>query len=309
MNAHGLAAILIAIILSATLFAGLATVPSAGQSNAGPLATVGGDSHYAQAQSNTSLVTASASKKYVVFRDDDIAPFSDLNTLKAVNQVHINENVPVSLAIIPHPDITYNASVNELLMDKPLLNYLLSIENTTLFDFTQHGYNHHINGVDSSLVSGGLYPRSSVSAGESTVYSHPSPEQLVGQGSGTGEFPGRPYADQYNAIKQGYDDFSAALGVRPTTFVPPWDVGDANTLKAAQAVGFTLYNSGPGDESGVSVPGITVQAATQEIPWQNTTDWNTSMPSLISQTDTALNAAPAGSSTRSALPLLVFRHV
>ena len=34
-----------------------------------------------------------------------------------------------------------------------------------------------------------------------------------------------------------------ALGVTPTTFVPPWNKGDENTLKAAKALVFTLYST------------------------------------------------------------------
>jgi len=43
-----------------------------------------------------------------IFRDDDVAPTQRLNVLEAVNQVHIDEIVPVTLAIIPYP--TANAS-------------------------------------------------------------------------------------------------------------------------------------------------------------------------------------------------------
>jgi hypothetical protein len=41
-------------------------------------------------------------KKYVVFRDDDIAPRAKFAQLEAVNKVHIDKNVPVTLGIIPH---------------------------------------------------------------------------------------------------------------------------------------------------------------------------------------------------------------
>ena len=44
--------------------------------------------------------------KYVIFREDDVAPNADFAELQAVNQVHIDKNVPVTLGIIPHPDAT-----------------------------------------------------------------------------------------------------------------------------------------------------------------------------------------------------------
>jgi hypothetical protein len=41
--------------------------------------------------------------KYVIFREDDVAPNADFAELQAVNNVCIDKNVPVTLGIIPHP--------------------------------------------------------------------------------------------------------------------------------------------------------------------------------------------------------------
>jgi len=101
--------------------------------------------------------------KHIIFRDDDVMPFLNLDTFEAINQVHIDEDVPVTLAITPHPDTSQDG--NELLMDEPLRDYLQSIATNPLFEFAQHGYNHQDGGVGSALVSGGYYPRSSVTAG------------------------------------------------------------------------------------------------------------------------------------------------
>ena len=57
------------------------------------------------------------------------------------------------------------------------------------------------------------------------------------------EFYGRPYAVQYDTIKKGRDDIKQAFGVVPTTFIPPFDKSDNNTLKAAKALGFTEYST------------------------------------------------------------------
>jgi hypothetical protein len=233
--------------------------------------------------------------KYVILRDDDIGSWYSVSTLKAVNQVTINEKVPVTLAIIPHPDTS--KSGNEMLQDQSMLTYLRSLTSNPLFEMAQHGYNHHVGGVGASSVGGAYYPRSVVGAGEPSVYWRPTGEQVIVSYAppGASEFAGRPYADQYAAIKQGWDDINQALGVTPTTFVPPWNLGDANTLMAVRAVGHTVYSTGEGDLSGVSVPaGMLVQPVTFEIPWQADADWNSSVPSLISQTNSALDSAPAG---------------
>jgi hypothetical protein len=147
-------------------------------------------------------------QKYVAFRDDDVQPFVSLETLEAVNQVHIDENVPVTLGIIPHPQDGKGG--NELLQDGQFLTYMRSIDSNPLFEFAQHGNTHQ------DIA--------------------PSPE-------GPSEFYGRPYAAQYNTIKQGRDDITQAFGVTATTFIPPWDNGDRNTEKAAAALGFTDYST------------------------------------------------------------------
>jgi Uncharacterized protein conserved in bacteria (DUF2334) len=148
-------------------------------------------------------------KKYVIFRDDDVGSKGSLETLKAVNQVHIDENVPVSLAIVPHPDT--NSSGNELLKE-PLHSYLQSIVANPLFEFAQHGYTHQNNSLTSS--------------------------------SNISEFAGESTEVQYNALRFGQNAIRDAFGVTPTTFIPPWDHGDLTTLVALRALGFTEYCTG-----------------------------------------------------------------
>ena len=146
-------------------------------------------------------------KKYVIFRDDDAAPRGELAILKAVNQVHIDKNVPVTLGIIPHP--ATGMSGNELLGDAGFLNYLKSISTNKLFEFAQHGYTH-------KDATGSIFKS---------------------------EFYGLPYARQYEIIKRGQSDFQSALNVTPTTFVPPFDRSDDNTLLATKVLGFTEYST------------------------------------------------------------------
>jgi hypothetical protein len=170
-------------------------------------------------------------KKYVIFRDDDVLPGSRIETLKAVNDVHIEKNVPVTLGIVPHPNdgevetqVTYNeaayafspdeaASSNQLLTDQHLTDYLRSIAANPLFEFAQHGYTHRDDGV--------LDVKS--------------------------EFYGRPYYDQNESIRKGRDDIREALGITPTTFIPPFNKGDVNTLTAVEVLGFTDYCTDVGD--------------------------------------------------------------
>jgi len=157
----------------------------------------------------TGATSSAQTARYVIFREDDVAPNADFAELQAVNQLNIDMNVPVVMGIIPHPYAT--PSGNQLIeVNHTFLEYMRSLTSNPLFQFAQHGYTHQDLG--------------------------PSPE-------GPSEFYGRPYAAQYDAIKQGRDDIIQAFGVTPTSFLPPFDKSDNNTLKACNALGFTEYST------------------------------------------------------------------
>ena len=148
MQANRLLVPIIAIILLTTLFAGLVSVSATAQLSTTPLS----------AKSTVDTVNAQASqKKYVIFRDDDIAPFS-LNLHVESRQSGAYQRERTGVASRSFRTRTQLQHGERVAHGQPLLNYLLSNATNPLFDFTQHGYNHHINGVDSSLASGGLYP-------------------------------------------------------------------------------------------------------------------------------------------------------
>jgi hypothetical protein len=290
MNARKLFSILLVCVLMTALLAGLATVSTTAKTTTNVTNTTTGKNLANSTVKTGNSTVKAGNEKHIIFRDDDIAPWSDLSTLKIVNQAFIDENVPETLAITPHPSTdSSDDNQNELYMDTSMLNYLLSIKTNPLFEFAQHGYTHATGGVGSTLVSGG-----------STAW-HPSADRLNGSTRlvgatlvGDSEYSGRPYTDQYNSIKHGWDDIAEALGVKPRTFVPPWNDGDSNTVLAAHAVGHTLYSSGDYDPAmSASVSGIYLQGADFEIPWQDVS-WDAPMSDLTTQTDAALNAAGIG---------------
>jgi hypothetical protein len=216
--------------------------------------------------------------KYVIFRDDDVAPKPAryFGTLQAVNQVHIDENVPVTLGIIPHPaaqgsdaqlfpdgtPVLLGSSfpgtstpANELLQEPAFYNYMRSIATNPLFEFAQHGYTHINDGLN-------------------------------GPGNNS-EFAGEPFDVQYDAIRQGRNDIQDAFGITPTTFIPPFDSGDLTTLKALSALGFTEYCSGGKDFTQLQgrESGIRVEAATINIVGANDTALNESFQLAKNETD------------------------
>ncbi len=178
--------------------------------------------------------TASSAKKYIVFRCDDVTPTAQFAELQALDRIHIDENVPVTLGIVPHPAA---GTGNELLANSQFASYMRSLASNHLFEFAQHGYTHQRAGVFA-----------------------PS------------EFYGRPYAVQYDAIKSGRDAVREAFGVVPTSFIPPFDKGDVNTLKAARALGFTQYstafrdfNMNQGTRGGIHVETVSLALANESL--------------------------------------------
>ena len=219
--------------------------------------------------------------KQVIFRDDDVAPTRYLNVLEAVNQVHIDENVPVTLAIIPHltaqasdvqlfPDdhsiplpmplgpSSLNATSNELLQEPSFLDYMNSIASNPLFEFAQHGYTHQDDGLTPGTKS---------------------------------EFAREPFDVQYTAIRQGQNDIKEAFGITPTTFVPPWDRGDLTTLEALRVPGFTEYCTGGTEFPKLQgqVSGIRVEAAGVDIDGASYAAFNKSVQVAEKTTDQFFN--------------------
>ncbi|MGZ4883690.1 MAG: DUF2334 domain-containing protein [Halobacteriota archaeon] len=219
--------------------------------------------------------TGGVGKKYVIFRDDDVGLAPELlPTLKAVNQVHIDEHVPVTLAIVPNPgggnietereDVVHaevnsfspSAQHNGLLTSVSLRGYLSSLAANPLFEFAQHGYTH----------------------------SHSA-------ASDTTEFRGVPSTVQYNEIQQGRDTIRQAFGIIPRTFIPPWNTGDRNTLEAVKALGFTDYCTGRAEYPMVrgTVQGLRIEAHNVTLEGTSSAQLNESFRTAYTATEQFLN--------------------
>jgi len=199
------------------------------------------------ASSSAQLAPAGAQGKRIIFRDDDITPWGGLDALKAVNQVHSDEGVPVTLGVIPalcfpaQDNSTGSSQVNEgvpvtlgvipalcfpaqqsnnvtknSLFNNSFSEYMRSLASSGLFELAQHGYDHE----DNSKQYGVSVPS---------------------------EFRGMPYTEQYALIEEGRNLMQSAFGTAPTSFIPPYNTGDNNTLRAMSALGFTAYSSFPQD--------------------------------------------------------------
>ncbi|RJX15898.1 DUF2334 domain-containing protein [Candidatus Bathyarchaeota archaeon] len=140
----------------------------------------------------------------VIFRDDDIHSM-ELSLVK-VNNVFIDEKVPVTLGVIP---FLKNRSLTE---DILLIYYLkfLKVLYPNLFEIALHGYTHQ------SLS--GFHVRS--------------------------EFKGLDYESQYKRIYLGKKILREALNIEPVTFIPPFNTYDNNTVLALKNLGFKVISGG-----------------------------------------------------------------
>ncbi len=86
-----------------------------------------------------------------------------------------------------------------------------------------------------------------------------------GRGS---EFAGLSYSAQLDKIKTGREILEKAFSQRITTFIPPFNSGDENTIKALAKLNYTVYSSTPGDFLYVKDTGV--NRYDQEISF---TDW------------------------------------
>ncbi|ELZ33346.1 deacetylase [Halogeometricum pallidum JCM 14848] len=142
----------------------------------------------------------------VAFRNDDIQPYYEASTMRAVDAVFVEEGVPVTNAVIPFVggrNITDADDTCAYLRE-------LGREHPDTFEFALHGYTHE-NRTD-------FY--------------------------GSSEFGAQPYETQRAWMREGTDELLACTGERPTTFVPPMNTYDENTTRAAAAADYVTVSGG-----------------------------------------------------------------
>jgi peptidoglycan/xylan/chitin deacetylase (PgdA/CDA1 family) len=155
----------------------------------------------------------------VVFRDDDPQPYWESQALRDLNEVFIEENVPVTHGVVPatengghSPNSNFAEYMRELKANHP-----------DLIELSLHGYTHN---TDLSDWKGGS------------------------------EFAGYSYDWQYNRLEQAKDAFENAFGEAPATFIAPGNTYDRTTARALgdlgliAASGNTLVSSEFGGRTG-----------------------------------------------------------
>jgi len=130
----------------------------------------------------------------VLFRNDDPAPWTDLEPLRAVNDLFIKHDVPVTQTIVPH-DKNENESLDT---EHEVCHYLneLDAEHGELFENSLHGFHH----------------------GQETDF------------HGGSEFGDLPYEEQKQKITDGYEILDECIEMSKT-FAPPFNTYDQETVE------------------------------------------------------------------------------
>lgn len=152
------------------------------------------------------LPKAESFQSIVIFRNDDLQPWFEIDRLVKVNNIFIEKAVPVTLGVIPF------IGNHTLAEDPTLVDYLKNLTRThpNLFEIALHGYNH----------------------------------QPLSDFYGGSEFGGLEYPDQYGRICLGKNLLKETLNVDIVTFIPPFDTYDNTTAIALKKLDFKVVSGG-----------------------------------------------------------------
>ncbi len=144
----------------------------------------------------------------VVFRNDDIQPWYKFETMQAVDRVFIEEDVPVTLGVIP----AVEGEDSPITESDQTCEYLQSLlrDHPGQFEIATHGYTH---------------------------------DQRTDFYNGS-EFGGIPNETQSAWMTTGTEVLADCTGVRPRTFIPPMNTYDDGTVEAAVEEDYRTMSGG-----------------------------------------------------------------
>lgn len=144
----------------------------------------------------------------VLFRNDDPAPWTDLDVLRAVDDVFADRDVPLTHGVVTRD----TERGEELGPDHPVCRYLIDLaeERGDEVGFAVHGRTHD----------------------EVTDFHWGS------------EFGGLPGDEQRRRIEAASADLVDCLDASPSVFVPPFNTYDEQTVEVLRDTGFSLVSGG-----------------------------------------------------------------
>lgn len=152
----------------------------------------------------------------VIFRNDDVQPYYKSEVRKKVDQIFVDEQVPVTEAVIPAPR---NTSIAE---NERFCDYLVEQKRAhpDIFEYALHGYNHQQESrfeVRSKRYFSGVVQS---------------------------EFAGVSAAEQRRKIARGTRILEQCTGERPEVFVPPFGTYSNETARILDEEGYLAVSGG-----------------------------------------------------------------
>lgn len=156
----------------------------------------------------------------VVFRNDDPSAISDVEHERRVCAMFERFGVPQTIGVIPNVALGAHRDPHAVgeraLQTNPEMVALLR---------------RHCDAVGSELALHGFTHRTS-------PISQPARREYF-------EFRDEESFAQGRKLARGLDMIEDALGVRPTTFIPPWNRMDGATVAACEQTGLSIVSAGP----------------------------------------------------------------
>lgn len=161
-----------------------------------------------------------AARIVIVFRNDDPSALSDLDHERELFAIFERHGVPQTIGVIPRVTLGHfhdcrKARERSLLKSSEQAMFLTEYVARSGSEVALHGYSHRTN-----------------------RYSLASRREYF-------EFTGLPLLEQTEMICEGTEVLQRALGVRPVTFIPPWNRLDGNTVLACMRNGYKVISAGP----------------------------------------------------------------
>lgn len=179
-------------------------------------------------------VCASEAKNVrVVIRYDDYSSISSSDADRGLIEILRKYNISAVFSVVPftHPDYQFTSNVR-IPLNGEKIALLRSAKRQGLVEVALHG-SAHVNRVPGTTAA-----------------------------TKCSEFAGVPQEEQVQVIREAAAELKAKTGVKPTTFVPPWDNYDSSTLTAVSECGMRIMS---GSKSGIAGGGIKFLPVTTDV--------------------------------------------
>jgi peptidoglycan/xylan/chitin deacetylase (PgdA/CDA1 family) len=190
----------------------------------------------------SSAVPAAARPRIVViFRNDDPSACSDVAHERRVAEIFEKYGVPQTIGVVPCHAVgdTHDPTGTDTLpldRNRPMVEFLREYVARSGSEVALHGLTHRTGRK-----------------------SQPARREYF-------EFRRLTAAEQAGMLRRGTSVVVEAIGIRPTTFIPPWNRLDHATLRACAEVGLEVASAGPFTSPHQAVMALGTDCSTASLP-------------------------------------------